>query len=41
MIMTEKMNIEIENIEAILQNEELTAEEKVRYIDQTIKAIRR
>lgn len=41
MIMTEKMNIEVENIEAILADQELTDTEKVRYIEQTIKAIRK
>ena len=41
MLMTEKMNIEIENIEAILTDGELTDTEKVKYIEQTIKAIRR
>jgi len=41
MIMTEKMNIEIENIENILADNELTDSEKIQYIEQTIKAIRR
>lgn len=41
MIMTEKMNTEIENIEAILSDNELTAEEKLHYIAETIKKIRR
>ena len=41
MIMTEKMNIEIENIENILADTELTDSEKIRLIEQTIKAIRR
>ena len=41
MIMTEKMNIEIENIEFILADNELTDSEKIRLIEQTIKAIRR
>lgn len=41
MIMTEKMEIEIENIEAILEDENLTAEEKIHYIAETIKNIRR
>ncbi len=41
MIMTEKMNTEIENIESILADNALTDTEKIRYIEQTIKAIRR
>ena len=41
MLMTEKMEIEIENIEAILKDEELTESEKIKYIEETIKAIRR
>lgn len=41
MIMTEKMEIEIENIENILTDNELTDSEKIRLIEQTIKAIRR
>jgi len=41
MIMTERMNVEIENIEAILEDTELTAEEKLKYIEETVKAIRR
>ena len=40
MIMTEKMNIEIENIEAILIDKELTDNEKIKYIEETIKTIR-
>jgi hypothetical protein len=40
MIMTEKMNIEIENIESILEDEDLTAEEKLKLINETVKAIR-
>ena len=40
MIMTEKMNIEIENIEAILIDKELTSNEKIKYIEETIKTIR-
>jgi|BioPla2DNA2_1021312.scaffolds.fasta_scaffold609911_2 hypothetical protein len=40
MIMTEKMNIEIENIEAILADIELTDNEKIKYIEETIKTIR-
>lgn len=41
MIMTEKMNIEIEHIEMILSDNNLTDAEKIKYIEQTIKAIRR
>ena len=41
MIMTEKMEVEIENIEFILADNELTDSEKIRLIEQTIKAIRR
>jgi len=41
MIMTEKMEVEIENIESILADNELTDSEKIRLIEQTIKAIRR
>lgn len=41
MIMTEKMEIEIENIENILADTELSDSEKIRLIKQTIKAIRR
>ena len=41
MIMTQKMEIEIENIENILADNELTDSEKIRLIEQTIKAIRR
>jgi len=41
MIMTEKMNIEIENIENILADNELSDTEKIKLIEQTIKAIRR
>lgn len=41
MIMTEKMNIEIEHIEFILSDNTLTDSEKIRLIEQTIKAIRR
>ena len=41
MIMTEKMNTEIEHIEFILKDNSLTDAEKIKYIEQTIKAIRR
>ena len=41
MLMTEKMNIEIENIESILADKELSDAQKIQYIEQTIKAIRR
>lgn len=41
MIMTEKMAVEIEHIEFILADNELTDSEKIKYIEQTIKAIRR
>ena len=41
MIMTEKMEVEIENIESILTDNELTDSEKIKLIEQTIKAIRR
>jgi len=41
MIMTEKMEIEIENIESILADNSLTDAQKIQYIEQTIKAIRR
>ena len=41
MIMTEKMAVEIENIEFILADNELTDSEKIRLIEQTIKAIKR
>ena len=41
MIMTEKMAVEIEHIEFILSDNELTDSEKIQYIEQTIKAIRR
>lgn len=40
MLMTEKMEIEIENIESILADENLTDAEKIKYIVETIKAIR-
>ena len=40
MILTEKMEIEIENIEDILSDETLTDAEKLKYIAETIKAIR-
>jgi len=41
MIMTEKMELEIENIESILADNSLTDAQKIQYIEQTIKAIRR
>ena len=41
MIMTQKMEIEIENIESILADNSLTDAQKIQYIEQTIKAIRR
>lgn len=41
MIMTDKMAVEIENIESILADNELTDTEKISYIEQSIKAIRR
>jgi len=41
MIMTEKMAVEIEHIEFILADDTLTDAEKIKYIEQTIKAIRR
>jgi len=41
MIMTEKMAVEIEHIELILSDNSLTDAQKIQYIEQTIKAIRR
>jgi len=41
MIMTEKMAVEIEHIEFILSDNSLTDAEKIKYIEQTIKAIKR
>ena len=41
MIMTQKMEIEIENIESILADNSLTDAQKIKLIEQTIKAIRR
>jgi len=41
MIMTEKMAVEIEHIEFILSDDTLTDAEKIKYIEQTIKAIKR
>ena len=41
MIMTEKMAVEIENIENILADDTLSDAQKIQYIEQTIKAIRR
>lgn len=41
MLMTEKMAVEIEHIELILSDNNLTDSEKIRYIEQTIKAIKR
>ncbi len=41
MIMTEKMAVEIEHIELILSDNSLTDAEKIKYIEQTIKTIKR
>ena len=41
MIMAEKMAVEIEHIEFILADDTLTDAEKIKYIEQTIKAIKR
>lgn len=41
MIMTDKMAVEIEHIELILADDTLTDAEKIKYIEQTIKAIKR
>ena len=41
MLMTEKMAVEIENIENILTDNELTDTQKIQYIEMTIKAIKR
>jgi len=39
--MTDKMAVEIEHIENILTDTELSDTQKIQYIEQTIKAIRR